>query len=91
MYVIFAFSFFALLWRITNDTDQDLIVVKHHTMSGFHNTDLDRILRALHYDTLLFGGAVTNLCVESTVRGGFVILRRMKLRKYILFWNRFAK
>ncbi|WP_319507595.1 cysteine hydrolase [uncultured Methanolobus sp.] len=50
---------------------EDLIVVKHHTMSGFHNTDLDRILRALHCDTLLFGGAVTNLCVESTVRGGF--------------------
>ncbi|WMW22951.1 cysteine hydrolase [Methanolobus mangrovi] len=50
---------------------EDLIVVKHHTMSGFHNTDLDRILRALHCDTLLFGGAVTNLCVESTVRGAF--------------------
>lgn len=50
---------------------EDLIVAKHHTMSGFHNTDLDRILMALHCDTLLFGGAVTNLCVEGTVRGAF--------------------
>lgn len=48
---------------------EDLIVAKHHTMSGFHGTDLDRILRSLHRDTLLFGGAITNLCVESTVRG----------------------
>ncbi|WMW25039.1 cysteine hydrolase [Methanolobus sediminis] len=50
---------------------EDLIVAKHHTMSGFHGTDLDRILRSLHYDTLLFGGAITNLCVEGTVRGAF--------------------
>lgn len=50
---------------------EDLMVTKYHTMSGFHNTDLDRILRSLHIDTLLFGGAITNLCVESTVRGAF--------------------
>jgi len=50
---------------------EDLIVTKYHTMSGFHNTDLDRILRTLHCDTLLFGGAITNLCVESTVRSAF--------------------
>ncbi|MFA0822989.1 MAG: cysteine hydrolase [Methanomethylovorans sp.] len=50
---------------------EDIIVAKHHTMSGFHGTDLDKILRSLHYDTLLFGGAITNLCVEGTVRGAF--------------------
>ncbi len=50
---------------------EDLIVVKHHTMDGFHNTDLDRILRSLNRDSLLFGGAITNLCVEGTVRGAF--------------------
>lgn len=50
---------------------EDLVVAKHHTMSGFHGTDLDRILRSLHCDTLLFGGAITNLCVEGTVRGAF--------------------
>ncbi|WP_406661716.1 cysteine hydrolase [Methanolobus sp. ZRKC3] len=50
---------------------EDLIVTKYHTMSGFHNTDLDQIVRALQCDTLLFAGAVTNLCVESTVRGAF--------------------
>jgi ureidoacrylate peracid hydrolase len=50
---------------------EDLIVTKHHTMNSFHGTDLDRILRSLHCDTLLFGGAITNLCVESTVRGAF--------------------
>lgn len=49
----------------------DLVVAKHHTMSGFHGTDLDKILRSLHLDTLLFGGAITNLCVEGTVRGAF--------------------
>ncbi|SFM30080.1 cysteine hydrolase [Methanolobus profundi] len=50
---------------------EDIRVTKYHTMSGFHNTDLDRILRALNCDTLLFAGAVTNLCVESTVRSAF--------------------
>ncbi|MCQ1536182.1 cysteine hydrolase [Methanosarcina sp. KYL-1] len=50
---------------------EDLMVAKHHTMSGFHNTDLDKILRALHCDTLIFAGAITNLCVESTVRSAF--------------------
>lgn len=51
---------------------EDLIITKYNnTMNGFHNTDLDRILRALNCDTLVFAGAVTNLCVESTVRGAF--------------------
>ncbi|WP_445475685.1 cysteine hydrolase [Methanococcoides methylutens] len=50
---------------------EDLIVTKYHTMDSFLNTDLERILRSLECDTLLFAGAVTNLCVESTVRGGF--------------------
>lgn len=50
---------------------EDIIVTKLHTMSGFHNTDLDRILKTLNCDTLLFAGAVTNLCVESTVRSAF--------------------
>lgn len=49
----------------------DIIVAKHHTMNGFHGTDLEKILVCLHLDTLLFGGAITNLCVEGTVRGAF--------------------
>ena len=50
---------------------EDIIVAKHHMMSGFHGTDLDKILVCLHLDTLLIGGAITNLCVEGTVRGAF--------------------
>ncbi len=50
---------------------EDIIVTKYHSLNSFHNTDLDQIIRALHCDTLLFTGAVTNLCLESTVRGAF--------------------
>ncbi|MBN2487571.1 MAG: cysteine hydrolase [Methanosarcinaceae archaeon] len=50
---------------------EDFIVNKYHTMDSFYNTDLDQILRSLKCDTLLFAGAVTNLCVESTARGAF--------------------
>ena len=45
----------------------DLIVDKHR-YSGFHGTDLAAMLRARRIDTLLFMGATTSVCVESTVR-----------------------
>jgi ureidoacrylate peracid hydrolase len=45
----------------------DLIVDKHR-YSGFHGTDLAEKLRAQGIDTLLFTGATTSVCVESTVR-----------------------
>ena len=48
----------------------DLIVSKHR-YSGFYETALDRILRDAGIDTLVFTGATTSVCVESTLRDAF--------------------
>jgi len=48
----------------------DLVVAKHR-YSGFYETDLDRLLRAAGIDTLVFTGATTSVCVESTLRDAF--------------------
>jgi ureidoacrylate peracid hydrolase len=45
----------------------DLELYKHR-FSGFFGTDLHDLLQAEHIDTLLFVGATTSVCVESTVR-----------------------
>lgn len=50
---------------------RDPIVTKHR-YSGFHNTDLDTILRAHAIRTLVLTGVATNVCVETTAREGFV-------------------
>jgi nicotinamidase-related amidase len=47
---------------------KDDIVVDKLFFSGFHNTDLDSILRAHDIDTVVITGTVTNVCCESTVR-----------------------
>lgn len=44
------------------------IMVGKHRYSGFFETDLHEQLRALEIDTLVFVGATTSICVESTVR-----------------------
>ncbi|HEV7918390.1 MAG TPA: isochorismatase family cysteine hydrolase [Solirubrobacterales bacterium] len=49
----------------------DPIVTKHR-YSAFHNTDLDTILRANGIRTIALTGVVTNVCVETTAREGFV-------------------
>ena len=46
---------------------EDVVLYKHR-FSGFFETDLDSILRASGIDTLLFVGATTSVCIESTVR-----------------------
>jgi len=46
------------------------IVVDKLFYSGFHNTDLDAILRMKDIDTLIVCGTVTNVCCETTVRDG---------------------
>lgn len=46
---------------------EDVVLYKHR-FSGFYKTELDTILRGLGIDTLLFVGATTSVCVESTVR-----------------------
>jgi len=50
---------------------EDYIVTKYNTMDGFHNTDLEQILKVLKCDTLIFAGVVTNFCLETTVRSAF--------------------
>jgi ureidoacrylate peracid hydrolase len=45
--------------------------VSKHRYSGFYATDLDRLLRASGLDTLIFTGATTSVCVESTLRDAF--------------------
>ncbi|WP_375466279.1 isochorismatase family protein [uncultured Methylobacterium sp.] len=44
------------------------IVVDKLFYSGFHNTDLDTILRARDVDTIVVCGTVTNVCCETTIR-----------------------
>ena len=44
------------------------IVVDKLFYSGFHNTDLDTILRARDIDTIAVCGTVTNVCCETTIR-----------------------
>jgi ureidoacrylate peracid hydrolase len=43
------------------------IVVKHR-YSGFHNTNLDLVLRSRGIQTVILTGVATNVCVESTAR-----------------------
>lgn len=43
------------------------IVVKHR-YSGFHNTNLDLVLRSRGIQTVIMTGVATNACVESTAR-----------------------
>lgn len=50
----------------------DDIVINKHTFSGFYNTNFESILRNMNIDTLIVTGIATNICVESTVRDGFV-------------------
>ena len=44
------------------------IIVGKHRFSGFFETDLDQRLKALGAKYLIFTGATTSICVESTVR-----------------------
>ena len=44
------------------------VVVSKHRYSGFYATALDERLRALGVASLIFVGATTSVCVESTLR-----------------------
>ena len=46
-------------------------VVTKYRFSAFGDTDLDLVLRSLGRRTLVVGGVVTHVCVESTVRDAF--------------------
>lgn len=43
-------------------------VISKHRYSAFFETSLDTLLRARRINTLIFTGATTSICVESTVR-----------------------
>jgi ureidoacrylate peracid hydrolase len=44
------------------------VVISKHRYSAFFETQLDSILRGNDIETLIFTGATTSICVESTVR-----------------------
>ena len=45
-----------------------ILVINKTTYGTFTSTGLDRALRNLGIDTLVIGGVVTNVCVETTAR-----------------------
>jgi len=47
------------------------IVIKHR-YSGFHNTNLDLVLRSRGIQTVILTGVATNVCVESTARDTYM-------------------
>ena len=51
--------------------ESDRVVVKHR-YSAFYGTDLEIVLRARGVTGLCVTGVLTNVCVESTVRDGFM-------------------
>ncbi|SVB85213.1 uncharacterized protein METZ01_LOCUS238067 [marine metagenome] len=53
------------------EAEPDEWVIEKHTYSGFHGTELDRILRFKGIRTLVMTGVSTNVCVESTLRDGY--------------------
>lgn len=59
-------------WFHIRPADGDLVVTKH-TFSGFHDTDLHAQLQARGIRTLLMTGVATNVCVDSTLRHGFIL------------------
>lgn len=52
--------------------ESDVVVTKHR-YSGFMGTPLDATLRANGIETLLVAGVTADVCVDSTVRDGFML------------------
>ncbi|MFC3801578.1 cysteine hydrolase family protein [Cohnella sp. GCM10012308] len=48
-------------------------VVEKHRYSGFIGTNLDLILRSMGCKSIVLTGVLTNVCVESTARDGFML------------------
>jgi len=46
------------------------IVIPKRTMSAFIATELDRLLRVRHIDTIVLTGVATNFAVEAAARDG---------------------
>ena len=58
-------------WYGVRPEPGDVIVTKHR-YDAFQGTDLDLILRSRGIRTIALTGVVTNVCVETTARAGFV-------------------
>lgn len=56
----------ALVRPIAGET----VLIKHYPNS-FRETGLDALLRELSVDELHVAGAMTNMCVDTTIRAGF--------------------
>lgn len=46
-------------------------VVEKHRFNAFYGTGLESLLRSLQAEVIIFSGAATNICVESTIRDAF--------------------
>lgn len=51
--------------------DSEAVVIKHR-YSGFHQTELEMLLRVRKIETVVPCGVATNVCVESTARDAFM-------------------
>jgi ureidoacrylate peracid hydrolase len=60
----------AEFYRVAPEEGDDVIV--KHRYSGFIGTELDPLLRARGVENLIFTGATTNVCVESTARDAYM-------------------
>lgn len=49
------------------------VVIEKSCYSGFRGTSLDKILRDLRIEYLIFTGVTTNMCVESTIRDSYFL------------------
>jgi ureidoacrylate peracid hydrolase len=47
-------------------------VITKHRFDAFHGTDLELVLRTNGKEHLFFAGVATNVCVESSLRSGFM-------------------
>lgn len=59
--------------KISNQIEvkkEDLIISKS-SISAFANTKLDKELRNRGIDTIIIGGLLTDVCIDSTVRNGY--------------------
>ncbi len=58
----------------------ETVLVKHYP-SSFRDTGLDGILKNLGVDTIHVAGAMTKMCVDTTIRAGFDLGYRMILHE----------
>ncbi|WP_035711801.1 cysteine hydrolase family protein [Salibacterium aidingense] len=55
------------------DKEKADVIIKKNRYDAFIETNLDLILRSQNIEELAFAGCTTNVCVESTVRHGFML------------------